>query len=78
MTFAKNFQRRVAHVERVLQETISDRVLVLQLWKYLVQMVHIGVPDVRPQYAVSTTLVETELKALRTDVQLWRCGRQAK
>ena len=78
MAVAKHFQRRVAHVERVLHGTLPVRVLVLQRREYLVQMVHVGVPNVRPQYAVSTTLVETELEVLRTEVQIWLCGRQAK
>lgn len=74
----QHLQRRVPNTQRILRRPLPIRILILQRWKYLIQMIIIRIPHIRPQNPVTPTLIKTELQVLCTQIQIWLGTRESK
>lgn len=70
VSITEHLERRVSYTQRILRRPLPIRVLVLQRREYLVQMVIVRVPHVRPQYSIAARLVEAELQVLGAEIEV--------
>lgn len=77
MSVTQRLHRSVPYVNRMRYRLIPVRVLVTHSRKDLVQVVHVGVPYVSPEYLVPLVLLEAVLDVVRVEVVVALGGRRA-